>query len=360
MKYKNIDDTEITARVDNLGFGLAQVIIIVLALVENGSEKLYLIDEPEIGLHPAIQRNLLKVLKRETKQCICTTHSNHIQDILDPEISYFRVFYENTEKNFLISESNSNSSTIELLSDLGVRPSSISESNCIIWVEGPSDRLYIDFWLKKYIEKNNLAKFIENLHYSFLFYGGSNMSYFSFEENDTLDISDRLNIDLLIDAIKINPNFFIYADSDRNTKNGELGHPYTKRVLEEITNQSRNNQLWISQPKEVECYLTEEFYIKSGKYGDPSFNTDYRLNEEDLYIEVTKIRNKFKKAGSEVKETNKVAFSTSYIKYCKENNLDFSSLANNFSFDDLNSNIQNLYSVISQSQDRIFSAYQFS
>jgi hypothetical protein len=58
---------------------------------------------------------------------------------------------------------------IDVLSDLDVRASDLFQSNGIIWVEGPSDRVYI----KKWLEIKDPST-IENLHYQFAYYGGKN------------------------------------------------------------------------------------------------------------------------------------------------------------------------------------------
>ena len=87
-----------------------------------------------------------------------------------------------------------------MLSDLDVRASDLFQSNGIIWVEGPSDRVYINRWLKVFCD----SEYIEGSHYQFLYYGGKTLSHFT--------VDDKL--DDLISILKTNKNAAIVIDSE--------------------------------------------------------------------------------------------------------------------------------------------------
>ena len=65
-----------------------------------------------------------------------------------------------------------------LLDDLDVRASDLLQSNGIIWVEGPSDRVYIKRWLEIF-DKDRLE---EGRDYQILYYGGRLLSHYSADD----------------------------------------------------------------------------------------------------------------------------------------------------------------------------------
>lgn len=54
----------------------------------------------------------------------------------------------------------------EIKSRIGVKASDLLQSNCVIWVEGPSDRIYIKKWIELF-DGHNLE---EGLDYQFIYY----------------------------------------------------------------------------------------------------------------------------------------------------------------------------------------------
>ncbi|MGB3780877.1 MAG: AAA family ATPase, partial [Tunicatimonas sp.] len=177
----------------NLGDGIQSVVILTYPLFFNqGQELLFFIEEPEHGLHPSMQRIFLETLMREefsSFQYFLTTHSNHLLDItLDIEhisIYTFRKDINRTDDaHFLIENvDNEHINTLELI---GVRNSSVFLSNCTIWVEGITDRIYIRKYLDVY-QKDEKVKFKEDLHYSFVEYAGGNITHWSFLEDADAD-----------------------------------------------------------------------------------------------------------------------------------------------------------------------------
>lgn len=68
----------------------------------------------------------------------------------------------------VISSVNNDIDNYAILDDLDVRASDLLQSNGIIWVEGPSDRVYIKHWLHQFCQ----CSFKEGSDYQFLYYGG--------------------------------------------------------------------------------------------------------------------------------------------------------------------------------------------
>src|SRR5690606_27490491 len=89
----------------------------------------------------------------------------------------------------------------EILRDLEIKASDLLQSNGIIWVEGPSDRVYINKWIE--LVDHTLK---EGFHYSIMYYGGKILSNLSFDY-DAIDRS-------LIPSLRINQNAFVIMDRD--------------------------------------------------------------------------------------------------------------------------------------------------
>ena len=193
----------------NLGDGIQQIIAITFPLFEYRSKHLLVfIEEPEMHLHPNLQRILLNAFITEeafeNHQFFATTHSNHFLDLtLDQKcISIFtckELFDSNTSNTtkpkFQIENvSNDDFTPLELL---GVRNSSVLLSNCTIWVEGITDRKYLSHYLKLYMSKldNDKAlskRFKEDLHFSFVEYSGGNITHWSFLDEENGVNAERL------------------------------------------------------------------------------------------------------------------------------------------------------------------------
>ena len=140
-----------------LGDGIQSIIILTYPLFfHQGEDLLFFIEEPEHGLHPGMQRVFMETLMREefsSLQYFLTTHSNHLLDItLDIEQVSIYTFRKDTaaaEKDQFVIENvdNDHTNSLELI---GVRNSSVFLSNCTIWVEGITDRIYIRKYLDVY------------------------------------------------------------------------------------------------------------------------------------------------------------------------------------------------------------------
>ena len=188
--------------IHELGDGLQQVMILSWPLFAHSDKDVVMfIEEPELFLHPGMQRQWVQMLLERAKshdrlvQVFATTHSNHLVDLtLDhAEIAVHRVEKrlhgkreddDEQEASFAIVPASPVDRT--LLECLGVHNSSVHLSNCTIWVEGITDRLYLRHYLRLFVESQKPSShFVEDLHYSFIEYGGSNITHWSFLDEDT-------------------------------------------------------------------------------------------------------------------------------------------------------------------------------
>lgn len=202
--------------IHQLGDGIQSVICLTYPLFFNrGSNALFIIEEPEHGLHPGLQRIFLETILKpdfDSFQYFLTTHSNHFLDLtLDVDkISIFTFRREDNaeEPSFTIENvSNDDKRTLDLL---GVRNSSVFLTNCTIWVEGITDRMYLKKYLDLY-QSTQAVEFKEDVHFSFVEYGGSNVTHWSFldEENQKSGI----------DVEKLCGKLLLVTDRDSNKNN---------------------------------------------------------------------------------------------------------------------------------------------
>ncbi|MGY8611579.1 AAA family ATPase [Bacillus velezensis] len=213
-----------------LGDGIQSLIILTFPLFKFSEENLLLfIEEPELYLHPGMQRKFIEIIMNEqfaNHQFFFTTHSNHFLDmILDMDrISVYKFnkeleepsgdLIEELDPTFSIENvSNENKSVLQ---ELGVRNSAVLLSNCTIWVEGITDRLYIRRFLKVFQEYHtDLKQFKEDIHYSFIEYSGGNITHWSFLDDDETEADEG---HASMNSEKICSTLFLISDKDGDDK----------------------------------------------------------------------------------------------------------------------------------------------
>lgn len=232
-----------------LGDGLQQIIILTLPIFEHKDKPLFLfIEEPELFLHPGFQRAFINSVLESPNEHLyvfVTTHSNHFVDITlqDSKCSIY-LFQKNStnassdaeesasdnkEVNPKFTISNLSLGDFEILNHLGVKPSSIFFSNCTIWVEGITDRLYFRKYLKIILDKHR-KHLLENLHYSFVEYGGGNITHWSFLDQD------GPNVDRLCSKLLLISDSDIGKDSRHARLKESLGDRFIRLPVSEVEN----------------------------------------------------------------------------------------------------------------------------
>lgn len=186
----------------NLGDGLQMVIILTFPFFAY-DKGFAVIEEPELFIHPGLQKTLVQFLCNHplTKsfQIFMATHSNHIVDSINNsnKISLFTV--QKTLKSVNKKEDeklpdfmleNVAYGDQNLLRLLGIANSSVYLSNSTIWVEGITDKMYIQKFIAEYLKQpmlkdkyNQCQDYQEGVNYSFALTGGDSIIHWDFEDD---------------------------------------------------------------------------------------------------------------------------------------------------------------------------------
>jgi len=243
------------------GSGLKTIILLLLNLLVVPETKEYKdkyiaygFEELENNLHPYLQRKIFDYIYKfaESKgiYVFITTHSHiAINAFFDKKDA---AIYHITKQDNIssITKIQNHIDKISILHDLDVKASDLFQANGIIWVEGPSDRIYIKRWLEVFFD----IKFQEGVNYQFLYYGGKNLSHYTYTDGEVAD---------LINILTTNPNAAIVMDSDKRSRSTPKGEA-KKRIEAEF--KDRKMFSWITKGTDIENYISVDAINEAYNY----------------------------------------------------------------------------------------------
>ena len=199
-----------------------------------------LIEEPETHLHPTLMRSLMETLiniaNARNQQLFISTHSAALINIAAKD--QLKIFQSHS------THIDYKPNLGAILDRMGYMASDILQANCVIWVEGPSDRLYLNHWIK-----GMAPELCEGTHYSIMFYGGRLLSHLAADDDDN-------NQSDLISLATLNRHSAIVLDSDKDSPYKRI-NATKKRILAAFSR--KNEQLaWVTKGREIENYLNME------------------------------------------------------------------------------------------------------
>ena len=252
------------------GSGLKHFIdVLVKATISHA--KILLLDEPEMGLHPDLQRRFLSYLTRLSEekdlQIFLATHSQVLLNYAN-SISYYRIINSKGSRKALRVPADA---TQTLLSDMGIRPSDVFNQDICLLVEGASEVIFFTYIIRELYK----AEFA-NIAISVIQYGGS--------AADGI-ISGTIDISNIVPAQKYT---FWIRDRDKIPSQP----PSTESTKFKNALERHDLQCHIWNNREIEFYYPDRV-LKAAQEGDP--------DKEKLVLE---IRNgpqtkKFRKEASE-------------------------------------------------------------
>lgn len=219
------------------GTGVHQLIILAIAVLSQDNV-IFGIEEPEIHLHPLLQKRFMQFLLQETtNRYIITTHS---PALIAPSDEVDVIHLKMIDGVTIPTRVDTDANTLAVLDDLGIQPSDLLQANSVIWVEGPSDRIYLNRWLELLDPALR-----EGVDYSIMFYGGRLLSHLSMEREDD-------ELEGFVKLLRINQRSAILMDSDRSDESDTINE--TKR---RIQNECATNTLfaWVTEGREIENCL---------------------------------------------------------------------------------------------------------
>jgi predicted ATP-dependent endonuclease of OLD family len=161
-----------------------------------------------------------------------------------------------------------NSSANNILDNLGAKGSDLLQTNGVIWVEGPSDVIYIKKWLEMYTCENDKSSLQQGRDYEFQMFGGTLLdSLCLIHEGEDEEESYKK----LVSMFSFSRNAFVVIDSDAIEKSdGEIvdksnffkAKKYIKEQFESLKDTREGIGLWYEEGnteiRTMESYLDDE------------------------------------------------------------------------------------------------------
>lgn len=234
--------------IEALGSGIHEVFVLAAELVLRDDFTI-LLEEPEVHLHPHIQRRLMKFIMEETKaQYFITTHSASVIDTEGASVFGVSAKDRATVRPLLTSQDR-----FLACKELGFRASDLLQSNCVVWVEGPSDRTYLLNWISK-----AAPDLVEGIHYSLMYYGGKLLSCIS--------AVDDMQLEEFVSILPLCRHAALVADSDRGSGSAQI-RATKLRVQSELENVG--GYFWLTEGREIENYYSQIARLEAVKEAHP-------------------------------------------------------------------------------------------
>lgn len=236
------------------GSGLKTVILVLLNLLvaprmegHASGRYTFAFEELENNLHPALLRRLLRYIRSYAVDrnipMFISTHSSTALDLFgtSDDAQILHVLHDG--RSARTQAVSAHFDRLGVVTELGAKPSDLLQANGVVWVEGPSDRVYVNHW----ISLCSGGTLREGIDYQCAFFGGSVLAKVTF------GMEERKDEEELADLLRINPNVVVICDSDKTSRRARL-KDRVQRVRREV-GQIKSAHIWITSAKEIENYI---------------------------------------------------------------------------------------------------------
>jgi len=235
------------------GSGLKTVILVLLNLlivpelqITAKNRYTFAFEELENNLHPALLRRLFQFLEEYATEhnsaIFLTTHSSVALDFFGVSKNAQIVHVAHDGESARTTTVSAHFDHLGVISELGAKPSDLLQANGIIWVEGPSDCIYLNRW----IDLASGGKFQEGRDYQCAFYGGSLLARTQFASPEDAERE-------LVNLFRVNPNIIVVCDGDRPSKGARV-KDRVRRIRAEVST-IPNAHIWVTNAREIENYV---------------------------------------------------------------------------------------------------------
>lgn len=250
--------------------GRSHFLYLIMEIRKHRQPTVFLIEEPDVFMHPGLQKTfleyLLSVSEEAGHQFFITTHSPYLLDLaMRPSFgssqqrtspSLYRVYMTNGCSNLRAFEP---TDAWETLRDLGHSSADVLHPNGIIWVEGPSDKIYLKTWLEKFACEEKKKSIKWGVDCDIVWYGGSNLANLSvgfWRQATCKDVSK------LLELAAINPNAAIVVDRDDFPDDNMSEHK--RRVKDKC--HRRCVFFWMTEESTIENYIPKSVKKQLGGF----------------------------------------------------------------------------------------------
>lgn len=208
---------------------------------DDETPRIWIFEELENNLHPNLLRRLLGFVDNNMTGYDILYLSTHSSIVLDYFAGRDDACVLKVTEDAKVEVVETHFHRHDLLGELGHRPSDLLQANGIIWVEGPSDRTYINKWLDLYSK----GEFVEGVHYQCAFFSGALLSHVEFSDSE-------LSVEEFANLLRLNSNVFLVTDSDVDTN-----RPTIKKAVERVClkDEGLRENYWITTGTTIEHYI---------------------------------------------------------------------------------------------------------
>jgi len=223
------------------GMGLKRFLDVLIKVTISGAS-IVLIDEPEYGMHPELQRRFLTFLdKLATEQHLQFFMATHSPILLNTsaDLQIFRVHNQGGRRQIALVPRNLRHT---IFGDLGVRPSDFFQNDICLMVEGQDDVVFFEFVLHE-LYKTEFA----GLAVGVVQYAGDAASGIT---------SGDLSVDNIAGAQP-----YVHWIRDRDARPGDPPRPASESFVRALTGAGQSATLLAK--REIEFYVPMEVYVEA-------------------------------------------------------------------------------------------------